>query len=270
MSLSQAKADVQDGSMQLTWFGANSWLLEWQQRILIDPWLVGSLVFGGQTWLFQGERGRPLEVLPANIDLILLSQGLADHAHRPTLEKLDRTIPVVGSVSAAEVAQRLGYRTVTALAHGQTYRLAEQIEIQAVPGAPIGLQQENGYLLRDLNSDLRLYYEPHGFHDPSLSNQGPVEVVIAPVVDLALPVAGSIIRGRASALSLAQQLRPQVWLPTAAGGEITYHGLLNRLLQTVGTVDQFRTQLAQHHLATAVIEPPPGQPIDIVLAAPAV
>jgi len=35
--------------MQLTWFGANSWLLEWQQRILIDPWLVGSLVFGGQT-----------------------------------------------------------------------------------------------------------------------------------------------------------------------------------------------------------------------------
>jgi len=193
---------------------------------------------------------------------------LADHAHRPTLEKLDRTIPVVGSASAAQVAQRLGYKTVTALAPGQTYRLAEQLEIQAVPGAPVGLQRENGYLLRNLNSGLRLYYEPHGFQDPALGNQGTVEVVIAPVVDLVLPVAGPIIRGRASALSLAQQLRPQVWLPTAAGGEITYHGLLNGLLQTLGTVEQFRTQLSQHHLTTRVIEPHPGQRLNLHLSAP--
>lgn len=253
--------------MQLTWFGANSWLLEWQQRILIDPWLVGPLVFGGQTWLFRGERGQPLEALPDDIDLILLSQGLADHAHRPTLEQLDRRIPVVGSVSAARVAQRLGYNAVTALAPGQTYRLAEQLEIQAVPGAPIGLQRENGYLLRDLSSGLRLYYEPHGFHDPALAKQEPVEVVIAPVVDLVLPVAGSIIRGTASALSLALQLRPQVWLPTAAGGEIAYHGLLNELLQTMGTVEQFRQQLSQHHGATTVIEPFPGQRLEIDLSA---
>jgi L-ascorbate metabolism protein UlaG (beta-lactamase superfamily) len=39
--------------MQLTYFGANGWLLELAgQRLLLDPWLVGPLRFGGAGWLF--------------------------------------------------------------------------------------------------------------------------------------------------------------------------------------------------------------------------
>jgi L-ascorbate metabolism protein UlaG (beta-lactamase superfamily) len=252
--------------MQLTWFGANSWLLEWQQQcILIDPWLVDDLVFGGQTWLFRGQRSQPLVTLPESIDLILLSQGLEDHAHRPTLARLNREVPVVASPGGAKVVRGLGYRRITTLTPGQTYDLGS-LQIQAVPGAPIGLQQENGYLLRR-RGDCTLYYEPHGFHTPELQSQGGVDVVIAPVVDLALPLVGSIIRGRISSVALAQQLCPQVWLPTAAGGEILYYGFLNTLLRTVGTVEDFRGQLAQHHLPTQVIEPLPGKPVALAQVA---
>jgi len=171
--------------MHLTYFGANSWLIELgQKRILIDPWLVGSLVFGNLPWLFKGDRTQPLEQIPDKIDLILLSQGLEDHAHRPTLEQLDKTIPVIGSPSAAKVVQQLGYTQVTSLSPGQTFTLANQIEIRAIQGAPIGLQAENAYLLKQLEVGTTLYYEPHGYPCAELKNYAPVDVVISPVVNL--------------------------------------------------------------------------------------
>lgn len=43
--------------LNLTWLDNNSWL--WTiggQRILVDPWLVDTLTFGNQAWLFKGER----------------------------------------------------------------------------------------------------------------------------------------------------------------------------------------------------------------------
>jgi len=250
--------------MRLTYFGANSWLIELaQQQILIDPWLVGSLVFGNLTWLFQGQRRQPLAQIPAKIDLIMLSQGLEDHAHRPTLEQLDKTIPVVASASATKVVKQLGYTQVTTLTPHQTFTLASQIEIEAMPGALIGLQTENAYLLKQLNDGTSLYYEPHGFPSPKLKDCAPVDVVISPVVNLELPLAGAIIKGKTTALQLAQWLQPRVFLPTAAGGDVEYAGVINLLLRTVGSVDELRSQLAQHNLATEVIDPQPGEAITI-------
>lgn len=252
--------------MRLTYFGANSWLIELgQQRILIDPWLVGSLVFGNFAWLFKGQRIQPLHQIPDKIDLIVLSQGLEDHAHRPTLEQLDRTIPVVASVSAAKVVKQLGYNQVTTLTAGQN-TLVNQIEIRAMPGAPIGLQVENAYLLKQLDSGTSLYYEPHGFPSPQLKDYAPVDVVISPVVNLELPLAGAIIKGSASALQLAQWLQPQVFFPTAAGGDVEYEGFLTSLLRTVGSVDELRSKLAQNNLSTRVIEPQPGESVELKLA----
>ncbi len=250
--------------MHLTYFGANSWLLELgQQRILIDPWLVGSLVFNNLSWLFKGDRSNPLSFLPDKIDLILLSQGLEDHTHRPTLEQLDKTIPVVGSPNAAKVVEQLGYTQVTSLTPGQTYTLANQVEIRAMRGAPIGLQAENSYLLKHFNSETTLYYEPHGFPPSELKNYAPVDVVISPVVSMELPLVGAIIQGNKTAIQLAQWLKPQVFLPTAAGGDVAYEGLIISLLRTIGSVDELRSQLAQHNLSTEVIDPKPGEPIEL-------
>jgi L-ascorbate metabolism protein UlaG (beta-lactamase superfamily) len=173
--------------------------------------------------------------LPENIDLILLSQGLEDHAHPPTLKALDKSIPVVGSASAAKVAQSLGFTQVTALAHGERFTLADSVTIQAVPGSPIGpTTVENGYILRDAATGHSLFYEPHGFHAPSLKDEGPIDVVITPVLDLALPLVGPIIRGQKGALELTEWLQPQVILPTADAGEVQYSGFLISLLKAIG------------------------------------
>jgi L-ascorbate metabolism protein UlaG (beta-lactamase superfamily) len=222
-------------------------------------------VFGNLPWLFKGDRSKPLASLPDKIDLILLSQGLEDHAHRPTLEQLDKTIPVVGSPNAAKVVKQLGYTQVTSLTPGQTFTLTNQIEIRAMPGAPIGLQVENSYLLKHLDSATTLYYEPHGFPPSELKNYAPVDVVISPVVNLELPLAGAIIKGNTTALQLAQWLKPQVFLPTAAGGDVAYEGLINSLLHTVGSVDELRSQLAKYNLPTQVIDPQPGEPVELTL-----
>jgi L-ascorbate metabolism protein UlaG (beta-lactamase superfamily) len=252
--------------MYLTWFDSNSWLIELEgKRILIDPWLVGSLVFGNLDWLFKGSRKSDCAI-PENIDLIVLSQGLEDHAHPPTLKQLDRTIPVVASMNAAKIVRELGYTQVTALNHGETFTLDKQVAIKATPGSPIGpTLVENGYLLKELASGLTLYYEPHGFHSPSIKQVTPVDVVITPIVDLALPLMGPIIKGTKSALEVAQWLQPQVMLPTAASGEVEYGGLLNYVLREVGSIEEFRSKLQQNNLSTQVIKPNPGDRIKLQL-----
>ncbi len=251
--------------MYLTWLDSNSWLIELaDQRILIDPWLTGSLTFGNLDWLLKGSRShnRPI---PTGITLILLSQGLEDHAHPETLNCLDKSIPIVGSPSAAKVAQSLGFAHVTALQHGQQFTLNDQIQIEATPGSPIGITQENGYLLTALPTRETLYYEPHGYHAPTLKDRAPVDVVITPIVDLALPIVGSIIKGSNSAIDLAQQIQPQVMLPTAAGGDITFEGVLMSVLKQIGTVNEFRSKLKNSNLPTQVIDPKPGERIEISL-----
>ncbi|MBO9998859.1 MAG: MBL fold metallo-hydrolase [Cyanobacteria bacterium SID2] len=250
--------------MRLTYLDSNSWSIEIAGvKVLLDPWLVGSLVFGNLPWLFKGTR-RKSRSIPTDIDLILLSQGLEDHAHPPTLEQLNRSLPVVGSANAANVVEKLGYTDVTALSHRQIYTFGDRLQIQAVPGSPIGpTTVENGYVLTDLQTGTRLYYEPHGYHDAFLKEIGSIDVVITPIVNLELPLVGAFIKGQQSALEVVKWLKPTYILPTAAGGDVDFEGLLISILRASGTTDTFRTLLAQNDLNTEVIDPPPGEPIEL-------
>lgn len=245
--------------MHLTWFDSNSWLIEMNGlRILLDPWLVGSLVFGNAKWLVQGDHPQP-HPIPEQIDLILLSQGLEDHAHPATLKALSRDIPVVASPNATKVVQGLGYTQVTTLHHGESITWANQVRLQATPGSLVGYQLvENGYLLTDLDSGHRLYYEPHGSHPAQLQTEAPVDVVITPLIDLTLPLVGPVIRGGEAGLRVADWLHPQVMVATAAGGDVTFQGILMKVLKDSGTVADFRAKLAPHHPETQVIQPRPG------------
>lgn len=250
--------------MHLTWLDNNSWLIEMaDQRILLDPWLIGPLVFGNLPWLIKGEHRQPRPI-PDALDLLLLSQGLEDHAHPETLRALDPNLPVVGSPNAAKVATGLGFRQVTALAHGDCYRLQERLQIRAMPGSPVGpLLVENGYLLSDLATGIQLYYEPHGHHSPELKAHAPVDVVIAPVVDLAIPLLGPIVKGRTSAAEVVQWLQPKALVPSAAGGDVVFSGLLVSVLQTQGSPEELRHALAQQPAATKVLTPRPGERLDL-------
>ncbi|AMW30673.1 MBL fold metallo-hydrolase [Arthrospira platensis] len=246
--------------MYLTWLDSNSWLVEMAGKsILIDPWLVGSLVFGNLPWLFKGEKQKT-RPLPDRIDAILLSQGLEDHAHIPTLKILDKNIPVVASPNAAKVVRELGYTQIHSLHHRETFKLGSSLEIRAVPGSPIGpTLVENGYVISDTTTHHSLYYEPHGYHSPTLKELAPIDVVITPIMDLALPLIGPIIRGTKSALELTKMVQPQVILPTAAAGDVSYEGLLVAALKVVGNLEDFRSLIARHNLKTRVLNPQPGE-----------
>ncbi|MEO1131848.1 MAG: MBL fold metallo-hydrolase [Cyanobacteria bacterium J06639_1] len=246
--------------MHLTWLDNNSWSIEMGgQCVLLDPWLVGKLVFGGAEWLFRAEHGKSYET-PNRIDAILLSQGLEDHAHPETLKTLDRAIPVIASPNAAKVARDLGFSTVTELAHGAKHVLGDRLEIAALPGSPIGpMLVENAYILRDRQAGTSLYYEPHGFHSEQLKQAEPIDVAIAPMADVKIPLLGSILKGAESAAQLAQWVQPQVMLPSAAPGNTTYDGLLAKLLKAEGGPDTLRSRLAELDLSTQVLEPTPGE-----------
>lgn len=251
--------------MHLTYLDSNSWLIELGgKRILLDPWLVGPLVFGNAGWFFKGERRIPRQI-PENIDLILLSQGLEDHAHPETLKTLDRQIPVVGSPNAAKVVRELGYTQVTELPHGQSFS-EDGLDIKAVPGSPIGpMLTENGYLLKEIATGYTLYYEPHGYHSETLKDLAPIDVVMTPIIDLGLPLLGPILKGTETALKLAQWVTPQVMLPTAAGGDVAFEGLLVSFLRAEGNLEDFRSMLARQNLSARVIEPTPWSRFEVPL-----
>lgn len=237
----------------ITWLDVNSWQFTLAGRsILVDPWLVGDLVFGNASWLIRGIRPNPVPI-PEHVDLLLLSQGLADHAHPATLDVLDKSIPVVASVAGAKVATDKGFTDVTALNPGKSHRLDNDVLIEALPGAPVGpLAKENAYIVTVLNTGLRLYYEPHGYPDPELGNRPPVDVAITPLVSLTLPLLGPVIRGGEGALELAQKAKPQWLLPTADGGDVTYDGIIAKFLTATGGAEQVKTQLAQANLPTEI------------------
>jgi L-ascorbate metabolism protein UlaG (beta-lactamase superfamily) len=252
--------------MHLTWFDSNSWLIEMAgARILLDPWLVGNLMFGNTPWFFKGTHPQPFPI-PENLSLILLSQGLPDHTHIETLKALDPAIPVIGSPNAAKVAKSLGFHSVTALAHTETFIWNQQLEIQAFPGSLVGPQLiENAFVLKDLQSKTSLYYEPHGNHSSTVKDAAPVDVVIAPLIDLKLPLVGSFIQGGDRALALMQWLQPQIVVPTLNEGDIQYEGFLNRFISTEGTLDEFRDRLRRILPDAQVLDPRPGQRLSIPL-----
>jgi hypothetical protein len=241
-----------------TYFGANGWLLDFDGlRVLVDPWLCGELVFPPGRWLFAGSLPHPWPI-PADLDLLLLTQGLPDHCHPPTLERLDRDLPVVGSATAAQRVRQLGFRDVTALAPGQTHQLRE-IRIRATAGAPVP-QVENGYRLDHPAGSL--YLEPHGYLDPDLESE-PLAAVITPVVDLALPLAGAFVRGRQVLPQLLERFRPATVLASTAGGDVRFSGLLTRALNQQGSSAEAAAlaaaAAASGQGAPRFIDPIPGQ-----------
>ena len=250
--------------MHATFLGANGWLLEFGRlRVLLDPWLTGSLEFAPGPWFFRGELRQP-QPLPEHLDLLLLTQGLADHTHPPSLALLPKTLPVVASPAAAARARQLGFLQVQALAPGESWQFdaaagaAGALQIRATAGAPVP-NVENGYLLQHPGGSV--YLEPHGYlqadlpADPSLQ---PLDAVITPVVDLGLPLAGAFVRGRQVLPQLIERFRPRTVLASSAGDAVQYSGLLNRLLWQGGTVAEADAQLQAMGADCRLIDPEPG------------
>ena len=219
-------------AIKATYYGANGWLIELDEtRILIDPWLNGDLTFPPGDWLIKGELSKEIEV-PRDIDFLLLTQGQPDHAHTPTLEKINKDIPVICSEAAALVVSQLGYTKITKLKPGENF-INKNLKIEATSGASVP-NIENGYIIEN-NFD-SIYIEPHGYLDKRIKPR-PIDLVITPVIDFALPVAGKFIKGKTILPKLLKLFNPSTVLASTTGGDITFTGIINNIIKVDGSVD---------------------------------
>ena len=238
-------------TLAATYYGANGWLLEFNDlRVLVDPWLRGSLSFPPGAWFLKGELACEHDV-PENLDLLLLTQGLADHAHPETLALLPKTLPVIGSVAATRVVERLGFTSVKALSPGEV-TTHQGLQVRASAGAPVPVV-ENGYLLNHPAGTL--YLEPHGFLDPTLEPQT-LDAVITPMVDLGLPALGAFVKGCSVVPQLVERFQPTTVLASTSGGDVRFGGALSHALQMKGSVADTGSKLPASSDWT---DPQPGE-----------
>eukprot|EP00808_Paulinella_micropora_P011546 g43652.t1 len=266
-----AKADKAGSTMQVMWYGTNSW--RWQmggQTILVDPWLVGKLeFFQGASWFFSGSRTTYQPEWPKQdeIDLILLSQGLADHAHPDTLTLLAKSHPqvqVIGSPKAAALCTELGFQNVRAVSNGD-FTSFRNLHIQVLEGALTGPVPENGYIL-SAEGGPSLYYEPHGAFPASLSQHGPVDVMVGPTMSLGIK-ALEFVYGATNGFKLIQQFRPKYYLSTAAGNDgVQMTGVLPKyLISAWGGRDELQGKVDAAGLKTKVLAPAAGEVLELAL-----
>ena len=219
-------------TIKATYYGANGWFLELNKiNILIDPWLNGDLNFPIGDWLIKGELCNEIDI-PKDIDYLLLTQGQPDHAHPPTLKKIKKSIQVVSSESASKVVTRIGFNKVNTLKPGETYT-NENLSIIATSGASVP-NRENGYII-ECNLD-SVYIEPHGFLDNKIKPRS-IDLVITPVIDFALPIAGKFIKGKSILPELIKLFNPTTVLASSTGGDINFSGILNNLIKVDGSID---------------------------------
>ena len=242
--------------LAFTYYGSNGWFLELDEiNILIDPWLIGPLSFPPGNWFFKGELLKQNK-MPENINMILLTQGQPDHTHKPTLEKLDKSIPVVGSEAAIKIVNELGFNDLKKLSPGKKL-IRNELVIEATAGAPVP-NLENGYFIS--NNSHSIYIEPHGFLDKKI-NPRPIDVVITPVIDIGLPIVGKFIKGKTILPNLIKLFRPSTIFASTAGGDVKFTGLISNLIKTEGSSDKLSLDIDPE---IEFINPVPGIKYNII------
>ncbi len=221
-------------TIKATYYGANGWLIEIDKtRILIDPWLNGDLTFPPGDWLIKGKLGKEIKV-PLGIDFLLLTQGQPDHAHPPTLEKIDKSIPVIASQAASKVVSQIGFTKINTLKPGEIFK-NNNLKIQATAGASVP-SIENGYIIDSELGFGSIYIEPHGFLDKQIKPRN-IDLLITPVIDFSLPLAGKFIKGKTVLPQLLKLFNPSKIFASTTGGDITFTGIINRLIKMDGSVE---------------------------------
>ena len=209
-----------------TYLGSNGWYIQLSKtNILIDPWLTGDLVFPPGEWFFKGTLENDIAI-PQEIHLLLLTQGLPDHCHIPSLKHISKEITVICSKSAHKIINKLGFTDIKIMEPNDKLKYMD-LEIEATPGAPVPTV-ENGYIVK--NNAGSFYIEPHGFFDKKI-NSRKLDIVITPTKNLKLPILGSFVKGADVLPDLIKTFKPQFVLSSTVGGDASYSGILNKLIK---------------------------------------
>ena len=212
-------------TFKATYLGSNGWIIElMKSRIVIDPWLLGELVFPPGGWFFKGTLKDDIPI-PKNIDLILITQGLPDHCHIPSLKKFPKNTNVVCTKSAFKVLDKLNFESINIMEPGQHLKF-NNIKIEATLGASVP-QIENGYIIE--TNDGSFYIEPHGFLDNQLKPRK-LDAVITPTKNLELPILGPFVKGADVIPELVKLFNPKYILSSTIGGDAQFSGILSSFI----------------------------------------
>ena len=150
-------------AFEAIYLGSNGWLIKFQKtNLIIDPWLKGDLIFSPGEWFFKGSLEEEIPIDKKKLDIILLTQGLPDHCHVPTLEMFRKDIPIICPKSAIETLEKIGFSSIKMLKPTEKTNQFN-LSFEATAGAPVP-QIENGYIVKD-DLDNGFYIEPHGYLD---------------------------------------------------------------------------------------------------------
>ena len=222
-------------TFEATYLGSNGWFIKFPKtNLIIDPWLKGDLIFPPGEWFFKGSLGEEIS-LDKEIDIILLTQGLPDHCHIPTLEMFSKDIPIICPKSASGILEKIGFNSIKVLKPTEkTNQL--NLSFEATAGAPVP-QIENGYIVKDAQNN-GFYIEPHGYLDESLNKQN-LDAVITPTKNLELPLVGSFVKGADVIPKLIKKFNPKFILSSTVGGDAKYSGFLNNFI----SVHEYKEEL---------------------------
>ena len=211
---------------EATYLGSNGWLIKFNKaNLIIDPWLKGDLVFPPGEWFFKGSLEKEI-LIDKEIDIILLTQGLPDHCHVPTLEMFRKDIPIICPKSAVETLENIGFGSIKMLKPTEKTNKFN-LSFEATAGAPVP-QIENGYIVKD-DQNNGFYIEPHGYLDENLNKQK-LDAVITPTKNLELPLVGPFVKGADVIPKLINKFNPKFILSSTVGGDAKYTGLLNNFI----------------------------------------
>ncbi len=232
-------------TFRATYLGSNGWIIEFKKaKIVIDPWLLGDLIFPPGGWFFKGTLKEEIPT-PNDIDLILLTQGLPDHCHIPSLKKFPKETNVICSQSAYKVLDELNFESIKIMQPGQNLQFND-IEIEATSGAAVP-QIENGYILEA--NDGSFYIEPHGFLDNAIKPRK-LDAVISPTKNLELPMLGPFVKGADVIPNLVKLFNPTYILSSTTGGDAQFSGILNSFI----SLEEFNKNLDCNILELAQME----------------
>lgn len=218
------------------------------QRLIIDPWLVDELQVGRAGRLYRREHCQPVTLRPRDLippDIIVLTSSLGDHAHRPTLQALDRSLRVIGPPMAVALARRMGFRSTIALTPGARVVLDGTLALTGIPSRmPHGLRGI-GVLFESLVDGVRIYLEPHLALQRHPELERGVDVLITPVERVRL-FGVALSMDLEECVALAKRIRARWVLATGTEAGAATGLIPERLWRVESSAEAFDSVVTLH------------------------
>lgn len=118
--------------MKLTFIKSSTVLIESENiKVICDPWITDGEYYG--SWFHEGNGLQIIDEIILNVDYIYISHIHPDHFSRKSLNKYDKSIPIlIGNYQAKFLKkniENLGFNVIE-IDHNQEFHLSEKLKIK--------------------------------------------------------------------------------------------------------------------------------------------